>query len=104
MDIPVSLPWGWGKAFAVYAAPRRDFPVPPSNRVTRPELPWIGGGVAGCETLSCYGQRYAPKTSQPRVTLLHSGPSLSGLGNLARQRIEGKASSRRYRHPIPTSG
>ncbi|HDY95689.1 hypothetical protein LCGC14_0454890 [marine sediment metagenome] len=91
MDIPGFATFGVGaKPLDAYARRWRDFLSAVEQGDTAPEVAVIGGGVAGCELSLAMAHALRAKNIQPRVTLLHSGPSLSGLGNLARQRIEAK--------------
>ena len=50
----------------------------------------IGGGVAGCELSLAMAHALRSAGIEPRVTLLQSDPTLSGLGNRARHTVEAK--------------
>ena len=78
------------KPLDVYAKRWRDFLAAVTSGNIEPEIAVIGGGVAGCELSLAMAHALRSAGIEPRVTLLQSDPTLSGLGNRARHTVEAK--------------
>ena len=52
-----------------------------------PDVAVIGGGVAGCELAMAMAHALRESGTDPRVTVIQSGPQISGMGASARRRV-----------------
>ncbi|MDG2406971.1 MAG: FAD-dependent oxidoreductase, partial [Paracoccaceae bacterium] len=70
-----------------YAVSWRGFLEQVVQGQVTPDVAVIGGGVAGCELAMAMAFALKVAGLIPRVTVIEVGPQISGVGNIARQRM-----------------
>jgi len=88
MDLPGFAEHAVGaKPLDVYAARWRGFLAAASRGEVAPQVAVIGGGVAGCELSMAMAFALRQAGQAPQVTVIETGPEISGVGPRARGRL-----------------
>ncbi len=75
------------KPLDVFAERWRGFIEEAASGEIPPDVAVIGGGVAGCELAMAMAHAMRERGVKPQVTIIQSGPEISGMGARARRRI-----------------
>ncbi|KEJ90147.1 Pyridine nucleotide-disulfide oxidoreductase / selenide, water dikinase [Sulfitobacter donghicola DSW-25 = KCTC 12864 = JCM 14565] len=75
------------KPLDIYAREWRDFLAAVQSGQKEPSVAVIGGGVAGCELAMAMAFSLRQSGAKPQVTVIESGPEISGVGAPARAKL-----------------
>lgn len=75
------------KPLDTYALRWREFMSAVKEGSVAPKVAIIGGGVAGCELSLAMAHALQQSGASPQVTVIESGPQISGVGDRARRRL-----------------
>jgi selenide,water dikinase len=75
------------KPLDVYARAWRSFLARAQEGAAPPRIAVIGGGVAGCELAMAMAHALREKGHVPQVTVIETGPQISGVNDRARGRL-----------------